>query len=103
MTTCHDLMKNETDLKKISDLFMTLQTNATPVSLLLGWFPSLAKRVGKLATTELFTALHTYVETRRHAEPASDAIDILIADGETTQSIVEVGPVPKVTCKGLWV
>jgi hypothetical protein len=45
---------------------------------------------GMLATTELFTMLRTYVDNRRKAEPTSDAIDVLIADGETTQVIVEV-------------
>ena len=92
MTTCHDLVKNEADLKRIGEVFMTLQTIATPVSLLLPWFPSPARKMGKQAATELYTLLHTYVETRRHAVPTSDAIDILIADGETTQNIVEVSP-----------
>ena len=45
---------------------------------------------GKEATTELFTMLYTYVETRRDAELTSDAIDVLIAEGETTQNIVGV-------------
>ncbi|KAF9644109.1 hypothetical protein BDM02DRAFT_3190905, partial [Thelephora ganbajun] len=35
LTTCHDLTKNEADLKKIGDLYLTLQTSATPTSLLL--------------------------------------------------------------------
>jgi sterol 14-demethylase len=92
MATCHDLTKNEADLKKIGELFLTLQTSATPASLLLPWFPSPARRTGKKATTELFTMIYTYVETRRHAEPTADAIDVLIADGETTQNIVGVSP-----------
>ena len=92
MTTCHDLVKNEADLKRIGEVFMTLQTIATPVSLLLPWFPSPARKTGKQAATELYTLLHTYVETRRHAMPTSDAIDILIVDGETTQNIVGVSP-----------
>ena len=96
MATCHDLTKNEADLKKINELFMTLQTNATPTSLLLPWFPSPARKTGKEATTELFTMLYTYVENRRNAEPTSDAIDVLIADGETTQNIVGVCPASKV-------
>jgi len=97
MATCHDLATNDADLKKIGKLFMTLQTSATPTSLLLPWFPSPARKTGKEATTELYTMLYTYVETRRDAEPTSDAIDILIADGETTQNIVGVSPAPKVT------
>jgi len=96
MATCHDLTKNEADLKKIAELFMTLQTGATPTSLLLPWFPSPARRAVKQATTELFTMLYTYVETRRNAELTSDAIDVLIADGETSLNIVQVSPAPKV-------
>ena len=95
MIACHDLTKNETDLKKIGELFMTFQTSGTPTSLLLPWLPSSARNAGKEATTEIFTILYTYVERRRHAEPSSDAIDVLIADGETTQSIVGVGPAPE--------
>ena len=94
MIACHDLTKNEADLKKIGKLFMTYQTSTTPTSLLLPWFPSPARKAGKEATTELFTILCTYVETRRHAEPTSDAIDVLIADGETTQTIVGVSLAP---------
>ena len=95
VATCHDLTKNEADLWKIKDLFMTLHASATPTSLLFPWFPSPARKIGKEATTALFMMLYTYVETRRHAEPTSDAIDILIADGETTQTIVEASPAPK--------
>jgi len=48
------------------------------------------RKAGKEAVTELFTTPHTYVETRRHAELTSDAIDVLIVDGETTPTIVGV-------------
>lgn len=96
MATCHDLVKNEADLKKISELFLTFQTSSTPTSLLLPWFPSPARKAGKEATTELFTMLYTYVETRRDAELTSDAIDVLIAEGETTQNIVGVSPTVEV-------
>jgi len=95
MTTCRDLAKNEADLKKIGELFMTLQTSATPTSLLLPWFPSPARKTGKEATTELYTMLYTYVENRRNTELTSDAIDVLIAEGETTQKIVGVSIIPK--------
>jgi hypothetical protein len=92
MTTCHDLTKNEADLKKISELFATLQNSATPVSLLLPWFPSSARKTGRQASTDMYTIIRTYVENRRHAEPTSDAIDMLIADGGTTQTIIEASP-----------
>ena len=92
MTTCRDLTDNEADAKKIGELFMTLQTNTTPVSLLFPWFPSPARKTTKQASTDMYTILYTHVETRRHAEPTSDAIDVLISDGETTQNIVGVSP-----------
>jgi len=91
-TTCHDLVKNEAHLKKIGGLFRALQTSATPVSLLLPWFPGPARMTGIRAGIELYTLLYSYIETRRRAEPTNDAIDILIADGETTQNMVGVSP-----------
>lgn len=92
MATCRDLIKNKTDLKKIGELLLTVQASTPPTSLILPWFPSPAKKIKKQATIELYTMLYTYVETRRHAEPTSDAIDFLIADGETTQNIVGASP-----------
>ena len=44
----------------------------------------------KRSSTGLFTLLSTYIEDRRRVEPMGEGIDILIADGETTQIIVEV-------------
>ena len=96
MISCRDLTENRADLKKVEELFMTLQTSATPASLILPWYPSSARKAGKQATTELYTMIYTYVETRRRAEPTTDAIDVLIAEGETTQNIVGVSPTLKV-------
>lgn len=90
MASCQDLTNNEADMKRIEKLFMDLQSSATPISLMVSWFLSPAKMSGMLATTELFTMIRGYVDKRRLAEPTSDAIDVLIADGETTQVIVEV-------------
>ena len=73
---------------------MTLQTSATPTSLLLPWFPGPARKAGKQANIELYTMPHTYVENRRRTEPTKDGTD-LIANGETTQNIVGVRPAPK--------
>ena len=86
--TCHDLIKNEADLKKVGELLLTIQTSVTPTSLVLPWFPSPTRRTRQRATTELCSILHTYIEARRHAEPASDAIDLLIAGGDATQDII---------------
>jgi hypothetical protein len=95
IAACRDLANNKSDLKRIGELLMTLQTSATPASLLLPWFPSPARKAKKQATTELYTMLYPYVEKRKQAEPTSDGIDLLIADGMATQGVVGVGPVPK--------
>ena len=89
-TTCDSLARNDADLEKIGGLFSILQKSATPASLLLPWFPSPARRRRQAATTELFKTLYTYVEKKRRAEPTSDSIDVLIADGESSQSIARV-------------
>ena len=96
LIACRDLAKNEADLKRMRELITTFQTSATPASLLLPWFPSPAGKAKKEAATELFNTLYAYVETRRRAELTSDAIDVMIADGETTQKIVRVSFAPKV-------
>ena len=85
-----DLAKNEAHLKRIAELFSVVHSGSTLTTSLLPWFPSPTRRATKDSTTELFTLLHTYVENRRQVEPTGEAIDILIADGETTQIIVEV-------------
>ena len=90
MTTCDSLARNDADLEKIAGLFLTLQKSATPASLLLPWFPSPARKRRQAAATELFKTLYTYVEKRKRAEPTSDPIDVLLADGESSQSIARV-------------
>ena len=96
MAACRDLANNEADRKKIQELFLILQTNGTPTSLLFPWFPSPARKKLKQASTEFYAMLCTYVEARRYAELTSDAMDVLIAEGETTQNINEVSPAPRV-------
>jgi len=92
MATCRDLSKNEADLNKIREVFLVIQASSTPVSLLLSYF-SPSRKTAKQVTSELYTLLQDNVETRRRAlEFTSDAIDVLIADGETTKNIVGVGP-----------
>lgn len=90
MTTCHDLTKNEADLERIGESFMTLATSPTPTAFILPWFPSPARVKMKMSNIQMFLTLHDYVEARRHAEPTSDAIDVLIAEGESTSDIVQV-------------
>ena len=99
MATCRDLAENEADLEKISELFMTLQTSVTPTSLMLPWFPGPARRAAKQANIEMYTVLSGYIEARRRAKSADDAIDLLIADGVANENIVWVSTiVQKIPC-----
>ena len=75
-----------------------IRASTTPVFALLPWFPGPARKSINRATTELYTLLYTYVKARRHAEPTSDAIDVLIAGGETDQKTVAVNSSPEVVC-----
>ena len=95
-TTCRDLTRNGDDLRKLKELFMIIHTDPTPVSCLMPWFPGPARKSINRATTELYSLLLNYIEARRHAVPTSDAIDVLIADGETDQRIIGVSSGPEV-------
>jgi hypothetical protein len=96
MATCHDMTKNDADFKKLTGLIWTLLAGATPTALILPWFPSPSRVKILWADLKVFLMLRNYVEARRHAEPTSDATDILIAEGKTTRDIVQVGFAPKV-------
>ena len=96
MVTCEELAKNEADLKKISKLLDAFITSPTPFASMLPWFPSPAKVKMIMSNVRMFSIFRNYVEARRRAVPTSDAIDLLIADGENTQDIVLVTSAPKV-------
>ena len=80
---------------------MTLEKSFTPASLLLPWFLSPAKIASGKAAVEFYLMLRNYVEARRKADLTSDAIDILIADGATTPTIVKVSFDQKFVMSGL--
>src|ERR1700722_19735383 len=67
MATCEALATDTKTIKKISDLYWKLEKNATPVALLLPWFPSTAKKKKKQATKELYDMMSHYVQLRRKA------------------------------------
>jgi sterol 14-demethylase len=57
--------------------------------LLLPWFPSRSKKNKDNATKALFVKIYGIVEMRRHAAvPSSDAIDVMISQGHSTETIV---------------
>jgi len=88
MGTCHDLVENEADLKKIRESLSIMLGTATPTALILPWLPCPARVKVTAAGFRMALLLRKYIEARRHAEPTTDAIDILVAVGETTVDIV---------------
>ncbi|KAF8996245.1 cytochrome P450 [Cyathus striatus] len=89
MTTCNELAKNYDDIHLLQKYYLDLQKNLSPVSLLLPWFPSIAKRKKEISTAGLYTILKKYVDMRRIAEsPSSDAIDVLLSKGEAEHEII---------------
>lgn len=91
MASCAELATNLKELDELQKHYWTLEKSATPIALLLPWFPGSAKKARNAATSELFMKLSYYVELRRAAEvPTADAIDVLIAQGLSTSDMVQV-------------
>ncbi|KAF7974028.1 hypothetical protein HWV62_13549 [Athelia sp. TMB] len=89
MASCSELSTNNDDLKRMGEMYWKLQKSATPVGLLLPWFPSQARSDKKEATLGLFNLISHYIALRRTAEvPSSDTFDFLIAEGEKDEEIV---------------
>ncbi|KZP26907.1 cytochrome P450 [Athelia psychrophila] len=89
MASCSELSTNYSDLERMSKLYWQLERSATPVGLLLPWFPGKARRDKKEATRGLYDLIDHYIQLRRNATvPSSDAFDFLIAEGEKDQDIV---------------
>lgn len=91
IATCQELTKNKNDIDQLIQHYRDLDKSTTPVNVLLPWFPSQAKKTQEQATRALFTLVHKYVDLRRKAAaPSNDPIDILIAHGDTDETIVGV-------------
>jgi len=91
MATCRELATNVDAMAQIQRDYWMLEKSATPVALLLPWFPGTAKKSNEIATRNLFTTLYGYVEMRRKADTrTSDAIDVLLSRGLTSEETVGV-------------
>ena len=91
MASCDELARNTEEIEKIQELYWTLEKSATPIALLLPWFPGRAKKAKEVATRELYMKFNHYVDLRREAKvPTTDAIDILIGQGHSNPDIIQV-------------
>ena len=91
MAACRELAENKDDIERLTQHYWDLEKSATPVALLMPWFPGRAKKAQRNSTRALFTLIYKYVDLRRKASlPSSDAIDTLIAYGDNNEAIVGV-------------
>ncbi|KAF8878712.1 cytochrome P450, partial [Infundibulicybe gibba] len=89
LATCRELSEDTDAITRLAQHYWDIEKSATPVALLLPWFPGPAKRSNKRATQELYTLISNFVDMRRKSpEPTMDAFDLLISEGESNEVIV---------------
>ena|SRR5437016_4157283 len=90
LATCRELSEDQEAVARLAEHYWNLEKSATPVSVLLPWFPGPAKKAKVNATMGLHTLLGSYVQLRRDAStPTTDAIDFLIGQGLSDSSIIQ--------------
>lgn len=91
LATCRELAEDKEAISQLAHSYWELEKSATPFALLFPWFPCPAKRAKKEATQKLYDLLLKYVDLRRNAtERTTDAIDVLIAGGDSNDAIIGV-------------
>ena len=91
MATCREFADDSVTVDQLFGLYWKLEKSATPVGVLLPWFPSKANRDKMKANADMYNLLSGYVGSRRSAqESGSDAIDLLIAQGDDDSAIIGV-------------
>ena len=96
MASCQELSDDKKALADLANHYWTIEQCATPISLLLPWFPSPMQKTKEKATTALYGLLLSFVKLRRNSPTSStDPIDLLIAQGDSDENIVGVSPVKK--------
>ncbi|KAG6811694.1 hypothetical protein H0H92_006201, partial [Tricholoma furcatifolium] len=89
IATCRELSENTEAISQLAKNYWELEQSSTPFALLFPWFPSAAKKAKQTATQGLYMLLYRYVMIRRQVGAStSDAIDVLIASGESNEGII---------------
>ena len=93
MASCKELSEDREAIARIDKHFCEIETNGTPVTVLLPWFPGSSKRAKEKATRDLYNLILSFVTLRRKSStPSNDPIDLLISQGLSDDSIVQVRP-----------
>ncbi|KAF8802731.1 cytochrome P450 [Phlegmacium glaucopus] len=89
MATCRELSDDREAVSRVAKHYWDIEKSATPVSVLLPWFPSSARKAKQNATMALYNMLLSYVNVRRKAStPSMDPIDFFISQGISDDTIV---------------
>jgi len=93
MSTCRELSEDKEAVSRVAKHYWDIEKSATPVSVLLPWFPGSARKAKQKATMDLYNMLLSYVNIRRKAStPTIDPIDFFILQGTSDDTIVGVSP-----------
>jgi sterol 14-demethylase len=90
MASCRELSEDRDAVSRLAKHYWAIERNATPITILLPWFPSSAKKAKQKATMALYTMILSYVIARRKSSnPSMDSIDLFISRGLSNDIIVE--------------
>jgi hypothetical protein len=90
MFSCRELASDLPTITKLQQHFWNLERTITPMSLLVPWLPTPSKFAKLISIKSMYATLRNHVEERKKAAvPSSDAIDILLADGVSTNDIIQ--------------
>ena len=93
MASCRELSEDREAIALLSKNYLEVEKNGTPVTVLLPWFPSLAKRAKIKATKVLYDTFLSYIDLRRKSStPSNDPIDLFISQGISDKEIISVRP-----------
>ena len=91
MATCKELSEDREAIARLSKNYLEVAKNGTPVTLLVPWFPSHAKREKRKATIVLYSTFLRYIQLRRKSSnPSNDPIDLFISLGLSDDAIIAV-------------
>ena len=90
MFSCRELASDLPTITKLQQHFWNLERTITPMSLLVPWLPTPSKYVKLMSIKSMYATLRNHVEERKKsAVPSSDAIDVLLADGVSSNDIIQ--------------
>ncbi|KAG6824825.1 hypothetical protein H0H93_001483, partial [Arthromyces matolae] len=90
VSTCRELADDVEATTQFQQDFSALEKTSSPVTLLLPWLPTRARKNEQMANEKLRATVRTYVEKRQAATtPSPDAIDVLLSRGLTGERIID--------------